>query len=317
MTCYRFGSLDRRRRMMESSEPVKNTLSKTAAVEGSRSVDEVDAACPSLSLPVSVDVIDGSSIGPRFGHRTLRHLSSSSSNHSNNSSSNYNETNFGTLLPNQTYPDYPDFGVLDSEMAVYARLAHNVSMSSIQSKKKEKDWYETSLDSPLPGRKFKTASEKAPPPSIPTLSSLTSTPSLSNGTGTGTVRAQPVRVSDVAESEEEDNQSEGEQISSQVDHDDVEEEEQVVFDFDSIAFESPKNLELITAGKWEPYREVSKPFETSDIYKYSAKYRQQQSKGMYTPLQPLACQPLLNGRHSANESTDSAPEFRSKPATLV
>merc|ERR1712071_314842 len=104
---HRFGSLDRRRRMMESSEPVKNTLSKTAAVEGSRSVDEVDAACPSLSLPVSVDVIDGSSIGPRFGHRTLRHLSSSSSNHSNNSSSNYNETNFGTLLPNQTTPTIP------------------------------------------------------------------------------------------------------------------------------------------------------------------------------------------------------------------
>ena len=57
----------------------------------------------------SVDVIDGSSIGPRYGSRGLRNMSSSSSNHSNHSSCNYNETEL-TLLPNQTYPEYPDFG---------------------------------------------------------------------------------------------------------------------------------------------------------------------------------------------------------------
>lgn len=131
-------------------------------------------------------------------------------------------------------------------------------------------------------------------------------PAMSNGTST--VRAQPVRLAEQG-------------------HDDS-------FDFETVVpFESPKNLQLIAPGKFEPYREVSEPFETSDIYKYSAKYRQQQqTKGLYQPLQPLACQPLNSARgsepglHPADSNSlrenhshpnPPAPEFRSKPATLV
>ncbi len=66
------------------------------------------------------------------------------------------------------------------------------------------------------------------------------------------------------------------------------------------------------------YFQVTKPFEMSDFYKYSTKFRKQmhpppptslsvtlspdgapqspqspqQQKGVYTPLQPLTCQPL-------------------------
>jgi hypothetical protein len=40
------------------------------------------------------------------------------------------------------------------------------------------------------------------------------------------------------------------------------------FDFETaVPFESPKNLEMIAPGKIEAYWEISKPFETSDIYK--------------------------------------------------
>lgn len=290
---------------------------------------------------VSVDVIDGSSIGPRFGGRGLRNMSSSSSTHSNHSSCNYNEAEL-TLLPNQTYPEYPDFGggvtfnelnasrstngssrmetPLNADSSVYHsnRLAHNVSMtsmisttSSILSKKKERDWYETSLDSPLAARKLKAA--PPPPPTPP--------PAM-------TVRAQPVHISD---GDDDDDDAAAASAEEEEAADQVEE----VFDIESVvAFESPKNLELISAGKWEPYREVSKPFETSDIYKYSAKYQRGQqaaistTKAHYTPLQPLmACHPL-NGRHSAASASSSVDNdnnpaasnndiHRSKPATLV
>lgn len=41
-----------------------------------------------------------------------------------------------------------------------------------------------------------------------------------------------------------------------------------------VPFESPKNCTVVESGKWIPYREVSKPFEMSDFYKYSTKFRQ-------------------------------------------
>jgi hypothetical protein len=78
-----------------------------------------------------------------------------------------------------------------------------------------------------------------------------------------------------------------------------------------IPFESPKNHMVIEAGKLQPYWEESKPFEMSDFYKYSTKFRKKaadaggpvspqvqpapispQQKGMYHPLSPLTCQPL-------------------------
>lgn len=90
-----------------------------------------------------------------------------------------------------------------------------------------------------------------------------------------------------------------------------------------VPLESPKNHMVVQAGSWQPYREVTKPFEMSDFYKYSTKFRKQmhppppppppptsssvtlspdgapqspqspqQQKGVYTPLQPLTCQPL-------------------------
>lgn len=79
--------------------------------------------------------------------------------------------------------------------------------------------------------------------------------------------------------------------------------------FDTVVpFESPQNHTVVQAGKWQPYREVSKPFEMADFYKYSTKFRQNQTaapfvqegsrgsphhhRGVYKPLKPMTCQPV-------------------------
>lgn len=41
-----------------------------------------------------------------------------------------------------------------------------------------------------------------------------------------------------------------------------------------IQVESPKNMTIVQPAKFQPYKEVTKPFEMSDFYKYSTKFRQ-------------------------------------------
>lgn len=61
---------------------------------------------------------------------------------------------------------------------------------------------------------------------------------------------------------------------------------------------SPQNCTVVQAGKYQPYREVTKPFEMSDFYKYSTKFRKrnevagQPQMGNDSPLQenrPVEC----------------------------
>ncbi len=42
----------------------------------------------------------------------------------------------------------------------------------------------------------------------------------------------------------------------------------------NIEIESPKNMTVVQPAKFQPYKEESKPFEMSDFYKYSTKFRQ-------------------------------------------
>ncbi|KAK2582596.1 hypothetical protein KPH14_004884 [Odynerus spinipes] len=42
---------------------------------------------------------------------------------------------------------------------------------------------------------------------------------------------------------------------------------------EAILVRSPHNCTIVQAGKYQPYREVTKPFEMSDFYKYSTKFR--------------------------------------------
>lgn len=80
-----------------------------------------------------------------------------------------------------------------------------------------------------------------------------------------------------------------------------------------IRIESPKNVTVVQQAKFMPYKEVTKPFEMSDFYKYSTKFRQKvmlgevnvatenpQSttdtqpiqKGVYQPPNPSICHPI-------------------------
>lgn len=53
-----------------------------------------------------------------------------------------------------------------------------------------------------------------------------------------------------------------------------------------IQTESPKNMTVVQEGKIQPYKEVTKPFEMSDFYKYSTKFRQNQATGTLRHEQP-------------------------------
>ena len=44
-----------------------------------------------------------------------------------------------------------------------------------------------------------------------------------------------------------------------------------------VPFESPKNQTVIQPATIQPYREISKPFEMSDFYKFSTKFKKQVS----------------------------------------
>lgn len=41
----------------------------------------------------------------------------------------------------------------------------------------------------------------------------------------------------------------------------------------NVPLESPKNHMVVEVGKWQPYKETTKPFEMSDFYKYSTKFK--------------------------------------------
>lgn len=50
-----------------------------------------------------------------------------------------------------------------------------------------------------------------------------------------------------------------------------------------IHVESPKNMTIVQQAKFQPYKEVTKPFEMSDFYKYSTKFRQKNASVMSSP----------------------------------
>lgn len=50
-----------------------------------------------------------------------------------------------------------------------------------------------------------------------------------------------------------------------------------------IHVESPKNMTVVQQAKFQPYKEVTKPFEMSDFYKYSTKFRQKNASVMSSP----------------------------------
>lgn len=140
-----------------------------------------------------------------------------------------------TLLPSQTYPDIHSLTRTQSLGSVGS------SLQPTDRKQKEKEWYETSLDSaPLPQR-------AKPESKVEVASDVSSSLSRSSSSVSGEQRPQMrAWTSELPSSDS----------------------------FDTVVpFESPKNHMVVQAGKWQPYREVTKPFEMADFYKYSTKFR--------------------------------------------
>uniref|UniRef100_A0A2A4K1H1 Cytohesin Ubiquitin Protein Inducing domain-containing protein n=1 Tax=Heliothis virescens TaxID=7102 RepID=A0A2A4K1H1_HELVI len=117
-------------------------------------------------------------------------------------------------------------------------------LSQADMKVKEKQWYETSLDSP-------TKSE---------ASLLKKSSSLKRTSSVGNSQAYEIMISTGRHS--------AMQSPNQIP------QSPPVLSPGAVSLESPKNLTVIEQGKCIPYREETKPFEMSDFYKYSTKFRQ-------------------------------------------
>ncbi|KDR09046.1 uncharacterized protein LOC110839032 isoform X2 [Zootermopsis nevadensis] len=169
----------------------------------------------------------------------------------------------GALLPNQTYPEH-SLG-MDGRGGGLLRTQSLGSVDpqptdTLNRKHKEKEWYETSLDaapSQVPqepqSRPASSLRKRSPEPGGPATSDASSNLSRSSSNVSSEQRPQ-FFVHHVSASKNET--------------------------FDTVVpFESPKNHTVVQAGKWQPYREVTKPFEMSDFYKYSTKFRKNQEMG--------------------------------------
>lgn len=67
----------------------------------------------------------------------------------------------------------------------------------------------------------------------------------------------------------------------------------------NIQVESPKNVTIVQPAKFQPYKEVTKPFEMSDFYKYSTKFRQKTTSANI--LQPENNSPQLPPKNSMHQ----------------
>ncbi|XP_050438417.1 FERM domain-containing protein 4B [Adelges cooleyi] len=248
----------------------------------------------------------------RFGSLDRRHTRSSSSR--SNSSVDHVDSNVLSmprysnsqhftstiLLPNQTYPENSlmrthSLGNIKNENQPQSEKVLPEVTPPDNRKVSEKKWLETSLDS--------SSVDSIPPPAKHEL------PPPPRKMATPPVITQQLEVKSST-------------FDTQVNQ------------FDTVPFESPKNHTVVQVGKWQPYREVTKPFEMSDFYKYSTRYRKTsgnsnstssdvsqtpnvaepampppppppplQNKGIYQPLKPLNCQPLANQTMSLMEET--------------
>lgn len=149
---------------------------------------------------------------------------------------------------------YPDAMSPVSQMSGYSQgNFDSVSMnkfsplSQSDTKVKEKQWYETSLDSPTKD--------------VPVLKK---TSSLKRTSSIGNSQTYEIMVSTGRHSAMQ-SPNQGPQSPP-------------VLSPSAVSLESPKNLTVIEQGKCIPYREETKPFEMSDFYKYSTKFRQANSQ---------------------------------------
>ncbi|XP_046405320.1 uncharacterized protein LOC124170566 [Ischnura elegans] len=223
------------------------------------------------------------------------------------------------LLPGQTYPEHSlgQLGTISNDRVLLRTQSlgsvetsnistrgvgdvlelsqnsqHSLQDSSLK-KLKEKEWYETSLDTP--------AQTQFPPQG--------SQPRV-NWKSLNTLKSEVINnIKDRADLSPSAASSQGVDVpdgrcGSNVDSKNCLSPD-VVFQqaksgseievFDTVVpFELPKNHMVIQAGKWQPYWEVTKPFEMSDFYKYSTKFRKSHSINLSSDAKaPRSPQPVI------------------------
>lgn len=234
------------------------------------------------------------------------------------------------LLPNQTYPENSlmrtqSLGNVEHSRtsldthSLQEKAQENFQSNTLGRKNREKEWRETSLDaecyerrsrtpplhpraskipeSPVPQRPYSCRSTRTPPPPPlppPPHCSAPSTPPPPPIQCKSPVKSPPPLIES------------------------------------TVPFESPKNHTVVEVGKWQPYREVTKPFEMSDFYKYSTKFRKnapsEKPEHHTLPQNRNVCKQLITENmpvlHRSNEdinrnNLNEAQFFDSKPLNNV
>ncbi|XP_023727525.1 uncharacterized protein LOC111875475 isoform X3 [Cryptotermes secundus] len=201
------------------------------------------------------------------------------------------------LLPNQTYPEH-SLGI-DGRGGGLLRTQSLGSVDpqptdTLNRKHKEKEWYETSLDADpsqatqeSQSRPASSLRKRSPEPGGPATSDASS--NLSRSSSNVSSEQHPrYRVHHVVTSRNET--------------------------FDTVVpFELPKNHTVVQAGKWQPYREVTKPFEMADFYKYSTKFRKNQEMGRASQVPcPDSSQQQQQQQQQQSSYSTSSPGYQAQ-----
>lgn len=196
----------------------------------------------------------------------------------------------------------------------YDSDGHSIKDLNASSRRiKQKGWCETALDGPVP-----LVLPKSPlhHPSVTEEICIQTQGPMSHSHGSMSSISSPRTPKPILEIPAESNPSP------------MQLEKNIEMFNNNVLSDLPKNCTVVQAGQCKPYREVTKPFEMSDFYKYSTKFRHQDrnslnesvkspdspmvdgkqvpkreadngdtpediyQKGMYQPLQPMKCQAL-------------------------
>ncbi|OAD53504.1 FERM domain-containing protein 4A [Eufriesea mexicana] len=172
------------------------------------------------------------------------------------------------------------------------------TIDNIGKKGREKEWYETSLDSGTsPGSDINLISSHKNIHYQATLPVCSKSSTGSNGEDgkSNYIPSVNHRKSDILTVETDQHlqplSSRYEPIRKKVLEIPAESKSPQETNEETIMLGSSQNCTIVQAGKYQPYREVTKPFEMSDFYKYSTKFRKRNE---------------ISGQNVSNETQDDS-----------
>ena len=191
---------------------------------------------------------------------------------------------------------------------------------NVSRKGREKEWYETSLDSGTsPGLELGLVTSHKNVHYQSTLPAYSKSSHAGNGDDGKSNYISPIsRKTDAATTENEQHlqpvsSNRYEQTRKKVLEIPAESKSSQEINEETIILGSSQNCTIVQAGKYQPYREVTKPFEMSDFYKYSTKFRKRNETN--GPNSSSETQDDSRGVHCTGTDADPHAESDS-PSTL-